>query len=249
MARSLRQMVVRGLRSRPESRRPVSLRVEGPGRRHDGYGRRVSRDRETGSARRHREVRRSLVRGRCDRHDDVCREGRQDDTHDDGPLRFERSSRRRPEVADGRRRCEKLRQPRRAAEGAEGLKSIAAVFLGFLAVVVLSLGTDEVLHVLHVYGPWNQPMTDPGLNLLALSYRIVFTVVGGYVTARLAPRAPMRHVWILAIIGLIAGIGGVFAGMQMHMGPLWYPIGIAVTAVPCTLLGGAISQRGRVREG
>ena len=46
----------------------------------------------------------------------------------------------------------------------------------------------------------------------------------------------MRHVWILAIIGLIAG-------MQIHMGPLWYPIGIAVTAVPCTLLGGAISQR------
>jgi hypothetical protein len=128
------------------------------------------------------------------------------------------------------------------------MKSIAAVFLGFLAVVVLSLGTDEVLHVLHVYGPWNQPMNDPGLNLLALSYRIVFTVVGGYITARLAPNAPMRHVWILAIIGLIAGIGGVFAGMQMHMGPLWYPIGIAVSAVPCTLLGGAIRQRGTVQS-
>lgn len=126
------------------------------------------------------------------------------------------------------------------------MKSAAAVFLGFLAVVVLSLGTDEVLHVLHVYGPWNQPMNEPGLNLLALSYRIVYTVSGGYITARLAPRAPMKHVWILAIIGLIAGIGGVFAGMKMHMGPLWYPIAIAVTAVPCTVLGGAISGRGRV---
>ena len=128
------------------------------------------------------------------------------------------------------------------------MKSIVAVVLGFLAVAVLSLGTDEVLHVLHVYPPWNQPLTDPGLNLLALSYRIVFTVAGGYITARLAPYAPMRHVWILAIIGLVAGIGGVFAGMQMHMGPIWYPIAIAITAMPCTLLGGAINRRGKVRR-
>ena len=41
-----------------------------------------------------------------------------------------------------------------------------------------SLGIDEVFHLLRVYPPWNQPMNDPGLNLLALSYRIIYTVLG-----------------------------------------------------------------------
>jgi hypothetical protein len=45
--------------------------------------------------------------------------------------------------------------------------------LGFMTVVVLSLGTDQVLHVVQVYPPWGQPMYDPWLNLLALSYRSV----------------------------------------------------------------------------
>ena len=58
------------------------------------------------------------------------------------------------------------------------LRSVAAVLLGFLAVVVLSLATDHVLHVLDVYPPWGQPMHDPGLCLLALSYRTVYAVAG-----------------------------------------------------------------------
>jgi len=65
-------------------------------------------------------------------------------------------------------------------------RSILAIFLGFITVVVLSLGTDEVFHLLRVYPPWSQPMNDPGLNLLALSYRIIYTVLGSYIAARLA---------------------------------------------------------------
>ena len=119
-------------------------------------------------------------------------------------------------------------------------RSAAAVLLGFFAVVVLSLGTDQVLHVLRVYPPWGQPMRDPGLNLLALSYRIVYTVVGGYIAARLAPRNPMRHVWALAGIGLVMGTAGAIATIPMHLGPAWYPIAIALTALPCTWLGGVL---------
>jgi hypothetical protein len=65
-----------------------------------------------------------------------------------------------------------------------------------VVVVVLSLGADEVLHLLKVYPPWGVPMYEPGLNLLALTYRSVFTFIGGYVTARLAPHSPMRHVLV-----------------------------------------------------
>lgn len=72
------------------------------------------------------------------------------------------------------------------------LRSAGAVLLGFIAVVALSLGTDQALHSLDVYPPWGQPMYDTGLNLLALSYRIVYAVIGSYIAARFAPRAPDR---------------------------------------------------------
>jgi hypothetical protein len=128
-------------------------------------------------------------------------------------------------------------QPRRL------LRSIGAVFLGFLTVVVLSLATDQLLHVLNVYPPWNQTMYDPGLNLLALSYRIVYTVLGSYLTARFAPHSPMRHAWILGIIGFVIGTAGAIATIPMHLGPAWYPIAIALTALPCAWLGGVLYIR------
>lgn len=65
-----------------------------------------------------------------------------------------------------------------------------------------------------------------------------YTVLGSYITARLAPRNPMRHAMILGVIGLIAGTAGVIATLPLHLGPTWYPIAIALTALPCAWLGG-----------
>src|SRR5262245_21230413 len=109
-------------------------------------------------------------------------------------------------------------------------RSIVAVAAGFFTVVVLSLATDQLFHVLSVYPPWGQPMYDTSLNALALSYRVVYTLLGGFITARLAPHAPMRHVMILALIGLAAGTAGAIVAItQADLGPNWYPIAIAVT--------------------
>ncbi len=120
-------------------------------------------------------------------------------------------------------------------------RSTAAIFLGFIAVAALSLGTDQVLHVLHVYPPWKQPMWDPGLNLLALAYRCVYTVLGGYLTARLAPRNPMRHVWILTTIGFVVGTAGAIVAVSVaDLGPIWYPVALVITSVPCCWLGGVL---------
>ena len=100
-------------------------------------------------------------------------------------------------------------------------RSVAALFFGFVAVVVLSLGTDEVLHLLKVYPPWNQPMYDPGLCLLALSYRIVYTVLGSYIAARYSPYNPMSHALILGVVGTVLGGAGAVATIPMHLGPAW----------------------------
>lgn len=125
-------------------------------------------------------------------------------------------------------------------------RSTAAILAGLIAVVVLSLGTDQVLHVLDVYPPWDQPMQEPGLYLLALSYRVVFAVIGSYVAARLAPHTPMRHALILGFVGLVLSIAGALATIPMNLGPSWYPIALVVTALPCAWLGGLLDAvRGR----
>jgi hypothetical protein len=122
-------------------------------------------------------------------------------------------------------------------------RSILAVFSGVVAVVVLSLGTDQVFHSLDVFPPWGQPMNDFGDNLLALAYRCVYGVVGSYLTARFAPHSPMRHVWIGAAIGFVLSLGGVVAAMNVNLGPLWYPIALTLTGLPCAWLGGKLHRK------
>ena len=119
-------------------------------------------------------------------------------------------------------------------------RSVVAVAVGFVAVFILSLGTDELLHVLHVYPPWNQTMYEPGLNFLALSYRIIYTIIGAYITAKLAPQNPMRHAVALGVVGTIVSVGLAIATIPMHLGPSWYPIAIVLTGLPCCWLGGVL---------
>ena len=118
------------------------------------------------------------------------------------------------------------------------LKSVGAILAGILVNVILALGTDQLFHVLGVYPPWGVAMNEPGDNLLALAYRCVYGVAGAYVTAWLAPSAPIRHALILGAIGLVVSLIGVMASMQMNMGPVWYPAMVAAAALPCSFLGG-----------
>jgi hypothetical protein len=122
-------------------------------------------------------------------------------------------------------------------------RSIVSVLAGFLACALLSLGTDQILHMLKVYPPWGEPMWDPGLNALALAYRCVYTVASGYITARLAPRNPMRHVWVLAFLGFAMAVLGVVATSGLNLGPRWFPISLAVTALPLVWLGGVLHRQ------
>lgn len=122
-------------------------------------------------------------------------------------------------------------------------RSSAAILLGFITVFVLSLGTDQLLHVLNVYPPWGQPMHDPLLNLLALTYRIVYAILGSYIAAKLAPRKPMKHAMILGIVGFVLSTLGAIATItQFDLGPDWYPIALALTALPCAWLGGRMAS-------
>jgi hypothetical protein len=64
---------------------------------------------------------------------------------------------------------------------------------------------------------------------MALSYRIAFGVLAGYLGARLAPAASMRHVLVLGVVA--ASIAAFVTITRYDLGPAWYPIAIAVTAL------------------
>jgi peptidoglycan/LPS O-acetylase OafA/YrhL len=107
---------------------------------------------------------------------------------------------------------------------------------------VLSLGTDAILHASGVYPGWGQPMSDE-LFAWATAYRVAFTVLGGYIAARLAPGAPMRHVLVLGLIGSVAAGLGLIATWNADVSPRWYPTLLLVTAMPCVWMGGRLGVR------
>jgi hypothetical protein len=127
------------------------------------------------------------------------------------------------------------------------LASAGAVAAGFLVTAVASIATDAVMHVAGIFPSSPQVMSDPLFTLASL-YRAIFTVAGGYATARLAPNQPMRHAWILAGIGLVAGLAGVVAYYFIggaELGPAWYAISIPIEAIPCVWLGARLALRRR----
>jgi hypothetical protein len=125
-------------------------------------------------------------------------------------------------------------------------RSVAAVLGAIVVNAVLSTATDQLFHVLDVYPPWGQPMYETGDNALALGYRIVYGILGGYLAARLAPRAPMKHALIYGTIGLaVSAVGAYVTVAKVDLGPAWYPLLLAAVSVPCAWLGGALHRRRR----
>jgi hypothetical protein len=95
----------------------------------------------------------------------------------------------------------------------------------------------------------DQPLDDR-LALLATAYRIAISVGGAWLTARLAPNEPMKHAMILGYVGVVLGLVGVVATWNLGLGPRWYPILLAVLAIPQCWAGGRIYEmqaRARLR--
>lgn len=132
--------------------------------------------------------------------------------------------------------------------GAKGsaLRRGLAVAAGVIVVVVLSIGTDAVLHATGVFPPIGQAMSN-GLFVLATAYRTVYGVAGGYVAARSAPDRPMLCAVTVGIVGFVLGMIGVLATWNSgpEFGPRWYPIALVVVSVPCGWIGGRLLEMSR----
>lgn len=135
------------------------------------------------------------------------------------------------------------RRPRRI------LRRIGAVLAGLIAVALLDLGIDSLLHATGVYPPWFQPMSTP-LWLLAIGYRTIDGITGGYIAAWLAPDRPVTHALVLGLIGIVLSTAGVVATWNKgpEFGPKWYPLALVGIALPCALIGGKLRERQLLRN-
>ena len=120
-------------------------------------------------------------------------------------------------------------------------RSIVAVVAGVVAIIVVTTLVDILLHVTGVFPPMNKRLSD-GLALLATSYRIVISVGGAWLTARLAPRNPMKHALILGVVGTVLGCVGIATTWNLGLGPRWYPVALAVLALPQCWAGGKLYE-------
>jgi multisubunit Na+/H+ antiporter MnhB subunit len=132
-------------------------------------------------------------------------------------------------------------------------RSIGAVLTGIVAGIILTIGTDIVLHAIGVFPPWGQSMVGfDGALLLATAYRTVYGVLGSYIIARLAPDRRMQHALVAGAIGLAVSIVGAAATWNKGpaFGPHWYPLALIVLAMPQAWVGGKLGlMQLRARDG
>jgi hypothetical protein len=131
------------------------------------------------------------------------------------------------------------------------MRNILAILAGFVLTLLLTRGTDILLEGVGIF-PTVEEQQKNGFNVLwmnivAIFYRIVFTMLGGYITARTAASNPGRNVNILGIIGTIIAVVGNIVVYQIpemaNVLPLWFSVVLVLIAYPFTYAGGRLAIR------
>jgi hypothetical protein len=119
------------------------------------------------------------------------------------------------------------------------LKSTGAVLAGLIFIVITSAVMDALLENTGVL-PKENLFVGPGLILMVLGYRAVLSLIGCYLTARLAPGNPMAHALSPGVIGIIFSAVGTIA--MAERGPAWYGWTLTALALPIAWLGGKLYE-------
>src|ERR1044072_9842467 len=100
------------------------------------------------------------------------------------------------------------------------MKAFAAAVAGLAFTIVVAVVLDLVMHSSGVFSDAVSAMTTPDW-IIALSYRLLAAIGGGWITARLAPSRPMFYAVLLGGIGTAIGLAGlIVAWMQRpDLGP------------------------------
>lgn len=125
------------------------------------------------------------------------------------------------------------------------IRSMFAVVGGFVVVMAVLLGGTAVGTQLIFPGglagavgapPEATPPTYYALNIVV---SLMGAVLGGWVTARMAPGREMAHVFALALLMIFMSLPTVLGyGETAHLQPIWYKWLLPVIGVGGALLGG-----------
>ena len=124
------------------------------------------------------------------------------------------------------------------------LRGIAAIVAGVLIGAFLSILTDTILEQTGIVPSVADQMANgsPTWFLIAATiYRCFYTVLSGYLGAKIAPSHPMRYAIALGCIALLANFAGVIA--MWSLGQNWYPIILTILALPCAWYGGRLATQ------
>lgn len=117
------------------------------------------------------------------------------------------------------------------------LRSLLALVLGYAVMLALQLGGDTALTAI---APDMMPQPGEPPDAAYFAYRLgtgfFFIALGGYITALLAGRAPMKHALGLAALSVAASILEVQYYPTTQ--PLWYSVALMFLSIPSALAGG-----------
>ena len=117
------------------------------------------------------------------------------------------------------------------------IRNILAVIAGSAAWTVLWLGMNAALRSASLLPADATKRIDAAPPLLIMLVgSVVFSIVGGYVTAAIANGETYKPVLVLCALQLAMGI--FFQAQAWRLMPLWYHLPFLLLLVPATLLGG-----------
>ena len=117
------------------------------------------------------------------------------------------------------------------------LRSLLALMLGYVVMLVSQLGGDTILTaVAPDLMPQPGEPADPAYFGYRLGAGFFFIGLGGYTTAVLAGRSEMKHALGLAALSVAASILEVQYYPETQ--PLWYSIALMFLSIPSALAGG-----------
>lgn len=115
-------------------------------------------------------------------------------------------------------------------------RSILAVLTGIVVGIVLSTASDFAMHAIGL-APSIKDGWPNRLLAVATAYRCVYGILASYVIARLAPNRPMGHSLVAGSLGVIVSTLGAVAAWSTTAGQHWYPVALALTALPTAWIG------------
>jgi hypothetical protein len=122
------------------------------------------------------------------------------------------------------------------------LRSVAAIIAGFGFMVSTVMVGGIVTTGL--FGAGDLTSTPGGARVIfqlaaGVALNAVGALMGGWLAARIAARAPLAHAAALAVLtGVLAAIAGIRAAAGAQ--PAWYPVVMGIAAVTGVLLGGKL---------